>query len=220
MSKNNKILVINPNSTERITQQIRDAVSGMGRSIEVVTSPGGPAAIESDAEVAASVGPLLDTARDHGEAAAYVVACFSDPGLDELRQAGEPPAYGIAESALRAAMALADKVGVVSSVSDSIPRHERYWKRLHVEDRIAADIAVGLGVLELETEDAYERVRAVGESLIAAGAGAVVLGCTGMTHMQARLEAHLGVPVIDPCQAAVAAAVQLLALDSTDSPAE
>jgi Asp/Glu/hydantoin racemase len=67
---------------------------------------------------------------------------------------------------------------------------------------------VGLGVLDLETEDAYERVEEAGESLVRAGAGAVVLGCTGMTHMAERLQARLGVPVIDPCRAAVAAAMR------------
>jgi len=35
------------------------------------------------------------------------------------------------------------------------------------------------------------------------GADVIVLGCTGMTHMQQRLSPTLGVPVIDPCRAAV-----------------
>ncbi|MEE9184397.1 MAG: aspartate/glutamate racemase family protein [Acidimicrobiia bacterium] len=202
------IVVINPNSTERITRQIRDAVSVLGGNLTVVTSPGGPPAIESDAEVAASVLPLLATAEAHGRAAAYVVACFSDPGLDELRRGRDAPSFGIAESALGAAISMAEQVGIVSSVEDSIPRHQRYWKRLGIEERVVADIAVGLGVLDLETEDAYERVEEAGESLVRAGAGAVVLGCTGMTHMAERLQARLGVPVIDPCRAAVAAAMR------------
>ena len=41
---------------------------------------------------------------------------------------------------------------------------------------------------------------------LAHGAGAVVLGCAGMAPMRAALEADLGVPVIDPAQAAVAMA--------------
>lgn len=210
MTERNKILVINPNSTERITRQIRDAVSNMSPSVEVVTSRQGPVAIESDGDVAASVGPLLDTARDRNDAGAYVVACFSDPGLDDIRRAHEVPAYGIAESAMSAAMELADKVGVVSSLPDSIPRHARYRERLGIEDRVVGDLDVGLGVLELETESAYQKVRTAAESLVAAGAGAVVLGCTGMTHMQGRLEDHLKVPVIDPCRAAVAEAIRSL----------
>ncbi len=212
------IVVINPNSTERITRQIRDAVSVLGGNVTVVTSPGGPPAIESDAEAAASVLPLLATAEAHGGAAAYVVACFSDPGLDELRRSDDAPSFGIAESALRAAISISEQVGIVSSVEDSVPRHQRYWKRLGIEERVVADMAVGLGVLDLETEDAYERVEAAGESLVRAAAGVVVLGCTGMTHMAERLQARLGVPVIDPCRAAVCAAMRAVSDPNAKGP--
>ncbi len=199
------ILVINPNSSERITDQIRVAVAGTDAAVEVVTSTNGPRAIESDDDVAAAVAPMLAVAEAH-TAAAYVVACFSDPGLDELRAATNPPAFGIAESAIAAAQQLGDKIGVISSVTDSLPRHERYWRKLGVADRVVADVAVGLGVLELDTPRAYAYTLAAGRELIASGADVIVLGCTGMTHMADRLGAELGVPVVDPCRAAVDAA--------------
>lgn len=178
--------------------------------VEVVRSADGPPAIETDADVTAAVGPLLETARSH-IASAVVVACFSDPGLDELRRVSAIPAVGIAEAAIREALEVGSHIGVISSVHESIPRHERYWRKLGVQDRIAADIPLGLGVLELDTAEAYNRARAVGRELVAAGADVVVLGCTGMTHMGARLESDLGVPVVDPCRAAVAAARSAIA---------
>ena len=211
------IVVINPNSTERITQQIRDAVSSVSDNVIVVTSTEGPPAIETDSDVIASVEPMLNTADANGGAAAYVVACFSDPGLDELRQTRRAPAFGIAESALRSAVTKADKVGIVSSLEDSIPRHKRYWKRLGLEGRVVGDIPVGLGVLDLDTEDAFAKVKAAGESLVAAGAGAVVLGCTGMTNLGERLQAELAVLVIGPCQAAVTEAVRAVGAETADA---
>lgn len=205
-----RIVVINPNSTDRITDQIRDAVEvPEGIEVEVITSRRGPAAIESDEDVADSVAPMLATAADH-QADAYVVACFSDPGLHELRSVSGTPSFGIAESAMRAAANVGGTVGVVSSVEASIPRHERHWRRIGMEAHVVGDIAVGLGVLDLDTPDAYERVKAAAGSLVAQGAGAVVLGCTGMTHMVDRLGDELGVPVIDPVQAGAAAAVAAL----------
>jgi Asp/Glu/hydantoin racemase len=195
------ILVINPNSSEPITAQIRAAVASDDR-VRVVTSPQGPAAIETDGDVVAAVGPLMETARAH-DASAVVVACFSDPGLEQLRAGSAIPVFGIAESALRQAVRLGERVGVISSVEDSLPRHARYWEKLGVQDRVVADIALGLGVLELDTEDAFDAAQRAGRALVSEGADVVVLGCTGMTHMQARLEESLGVPVVDPCLAAV-----------------
>ncbi|NNC92415.1 MAG: Asp/Glu racemase [Acidimicrobiia bacterium] len=198
------ILVINPNSSDRITGQIRSAVDAAG-DVQVVTSASGPPAIESDADVAAAVVPMLETARTH-PADAVVVACFSDPGLDELRRQTEIPAFGIAESAIAQAQRLGERIGVISSVEDSLPRHRRYWDKLGVQDQVVADIPLGLGVLELDTDEAFVRARRAGLELVGAGADVVVLGCTGMTHMQGRLGDELGVPVIDPCLAGVEAA--------------
>lgn len=204
-------MVINPNSSERITNQIRDAVGDeAGRAqVEVVTSAAGPAAIESDEDVVAAVAPMLATVAAH-PADAYVVACFSDPGLDQLRRAVAVPAVGIAEAAMRAAMGRSERVGVISSVEDSLPRHARYWSRLGIEHGVAGDIAVVLGVLELGTAEAYQKALAAGRELVAGGAGAIVLGCTGMTHMQAALQDELGVAVVDPCRVAVAEAARLV----------
>lgn len=201
------ILVINPNSSERITAQIKSAVAS--QDVEVVRSPQGPSAIETDADVTSSIGPLLATAAAH-DASAVVVACFSDPGLSELREQSSVPAIGIAESAIHAALELGERVGVISSVQDSIPRHERYWKKLGVTQNVIADIPLEMGVLELDSAEAYERAVDAGLRLVAGGADVIVLGCTGMTHMQERLESALGVPVVDPCRAGVARARQAL----------
>ncbi len=201
--------MINPNSSELITAQIRDAVSAVDDDVIVATSSGGPPAIESDDDVFAAVAPMTELIEDH-EAAAYVVACFSDPGLEYVRQVTDVPAFGINESAIRAATELGDSVGVISSVADSLPRHARYWEKLGVADRVVADIPLGFGVLELATPEAYEAALEAGRGLLSAGADVIVLGCTGMTHMEARLRDELGVPVIDPCRAAVQAARRAL----------
>ena len=54
----------------------------------------------------------------------------------------------------------------------------------------------------------FARMLAVGRTLRDQdGADAIVLGCTGMARHRAPLETELGVPVIDPTQAAVAMAM-------------
>ena len=196
------IVVINPNSSERISEQIREAVADDAGSVIVLTSTSGPRAIETDADVEAAIEPMLATAAARN-AAAYVIACFSDPGLDDLRAASEVPVYGIAESAMRVAMTRGHRIGIISSVADSLPRHARYWDKLGITARVAADVALGLGVLELDTEQAYGSALAAGRQLLAAGADVIVLGCTGMTHMESRLSSELAVPIVDPCRAAV-----------------
>ncbi|MBT8456378.1 MAG: Asp/Glu racemase, partial [Alphaproteobacteria bacterium] len=44
------------------------------------------------------------------------------------------------------------------------------------------------------------------------GADVVIMGCAGMAQYRDPLEAALGIPVIEPCQAAVAMAIGRIAL--------
>ena len=203
------ILVINPNSTERITDQIEQAVKEITHklemTVEVVTSPCGPTAIESDEDVQASIGPMMEIAAHHS-ADAYVAACFSDPGIEEMRETLNVPVFGIGESAVLAAMSLGKNVGIISGVEAAIPRHYRYWEYLGITNRIIGDVATGRGVLDLESEGAYRDILTTGGKLTKIGADVLVLGCTGMTHVRSRLQDELGVPIIDPCQAALNAA--------------
>lgn len=213
-----RVVVVNPNSSERISMQINDAVQPLAGAlrveVEVVTSRAGPPAIETDDEVIAAVEPMIRAAEQYA-ADAYVVACFSDPGLIEMRASVDAPVFGIAESGVLAAMSRARNVGIISAVEEALPRHRRYWNRIGVARRVVRDVATGRGVLDLESEESYEDVLEAGRVLAESGAGAVVLGCTGMTHLRTRLQSDLGLPVVEPCQAALGFAASAIR-DSMD----
>lgn len=206
------IVVINPNSTIRISHQIESAVRSVAPSAltTVLTSPGGPPAIESDQDVLNAIEPMIGLAQSQ-RASSFVIACFSDPGIDELRSVVDVPCFGIAECAVLVAMAQARNVGIISSVDASIPRHERYWRRLGISDRIVSDIAIGRGVLDLEGSEAFADTLATAREVVAGGAEVVVLGCTGLSHVRKDLAHALGVPVVDPCQAATSMALSVRA---------
>ena len=57
-------------------------------------------------------------------------------------------------------------------------------------------------------EGTLARMEAIGRELVEqAGADVIVMGCAGMARHRRPLEEALGVPVIDPTQAAVAMAI-------------
>ena len=215
------IHVINPNSSREVTRGIDDAIGPMrDRSpvpIECHTLADGPAGIETQAEVDGVVAPLLERAAAlRHSASAIVVACFSDPGLAALREQHAAPVLGIAESAVLTAMALGQRFGIVSIKRGSVARHLRYLGAMGVTDRLAADLPVGLGVAELaDRSRTLARLTEVGTALRDAhGADVVILGCAGMARYRGPLEAALDLPVVEPCQAAVASAIGRVALAS------
>ncbi|MBD3665599.1 aspartate/glutamate racemase family protein [Sulfitobacter aestuariivivens] len=216
------IFVINPNSSQHVTDGINRAVDPMRAAspvpIEARTLHEGPPGIETQAHVDGVVGPMLAHCADlQDRASAFVVACYSDPGLAALREQSACPVLGIAEASILTAMTLGQRFGIISILSASIPRHMRYVGAMGVMDRLAGDQPLELGVLELADEDrTFERLKQVGGTLRdTAMADVLILGCAGMTAFRTDLENHLGLPVVEPCQAATAMAIGRVALEHT-----
>lgn len=209
-----RILVINPNSTEAVTRGIDEACAPLriagGPQIECVTLAEGPPGIESQQHVDGVVAPMLDLVRRRdAECAAFVIACYSDPGLHSVREATRKPVLGISECGVLTALTLGHRFGVIAILRKSIPRHLRYLGAMGVLDRLAGELPVGLGVTELsDAERTFGRMVDVGKTLRDAhGADVVVMGCAGMARYRKPLQDEIGIPVVEPTQAAVAMAI-------------
>ena len=208
------ILVINPNSSEAVTRAMDEACEPLritgGPDIECVTLKEGPPGIESQRDVESVVAPLVRTVSDREKNhSAFVIACFSDPGIHAVRELTKKPVLGIAESAILTALTLGQKFGVIAILKASVTRHLRYIGALGVTDRLAGELPLGLGVTELADEKkTFHRMVGTGEALRDDhGADVVIMGCAGMAAYRKRLQDALGIPVVEPTQAAVAMAI-------------
>ena len=209
-----RILVINPNSSHAVTEGMDQALDPLrmegGPTIECVTLAEGPPGIETQEHIDAVVEPLCSlVAQRSSDVGAFVIACYSDPGLQQARSRTSAPVFGIAESAMLTALSRGRRFGVISILETSIPRHHRYVRTLGLESRCAGDRAIGLGVAELTDEDVtLERLVSVGRELRDEdGADVVILGCAGMARYRRRVEEAMGVPVVEPTYAAVTLAL-------------
>jgi len=211
-----EILVINPNSSVAVTQSmerclgpVRAATRHVIRCIELAQAPPG---IETDEHVAMVV-PLLLEAAAAATADALVIACFSDPGIEQVRQQVAAPVFGIAESAYLTALGLGAGFGILSLGPSSIARHLRYLRRLKLDGRLAGDRSLGRTVGQILAEDLLETLVDTGASLRDEdGAEVVILGCASLGGYRKALQDRLGIPVVDPVQAAVALAGNALDL--------
>ena len=216
MSRRLRILVINPNSNEMVTEGLRQALVPLafaeGPEILCETLREGPAGIETQEHVESVTLPLRRRVEAASDVDAFVIACYSDPGLHVAREGTASPVFGIAECGVLTALTRADRFGVIAIKSRSIPRHIRYLRQMGLMDRLAGERPLEMSVAESASgEGTLQRMIAIGRELRDAdGAGAIVMGCAGMARHRRPLEDALGVPVIDPTQAAVAMAIGTL----------
>jgi allantoin racemase len=215
-----RILVINPNSTEAVTKGIDKAMAPLrmagGPEIECMTLREGPPGIETQQHVDGVVAPMVKLVRERqADYAAFVIACYSDPGLFSVREATTKPVLGISECGVLTALTLGHKFGVIAILQKSIPRHLRYLGAMGVMDRLAAELPIGLGVTELSDEKkTFGRMVDVGKALRDThGANVIVMGCAGMARYRKPLQDEIGIPVVEPSQAAAGMAIARVRLN-------
>jgi allantoin racemase len=208
-----RIMVINPNSNRVVTAGIADALKPLmfadGPEIVCETLAEGPFGVESQADVDGVAMPLRRLVENDADTAAFVIACYSDPGLHVCREATTRPVFGIAECGVLTALTRAETFGVIAIAQRSIRRHLRYLRQMGLMDRLAGERPLDMSVAETASgEGTLAKMISVGRTLREEdGANAIVMGCAGMARHRKALEQALGIPVIDPTQAAVTMAV-------------
>ncbi len=208
------IYMINPNSSVEVTDRIawaaRDAWAGTDPAVEMVTLREGPPGIITDQHIL-DVTPLVSAfVQDRSpRASAFIIACFSDPGMFAARAVTTKPVIGVGEAGLTEARAISPKIGVVAVSTGGRERHFNYYRLIGFEGDICEERAINLTPLQSGDEKlSFGRIVEAATALKEKdGAGVIVLGCAGMSQLRAKVEAAVGIPVVDPCAAAVRAAV-------------
>jgi allantoin racemase len=176
----------------------------------------GPSSIESRVDHALCVPPLLERVRAAAADGvdAIVLNCFMDTGVEPARELVSVPVVGPGQSAMTLAATVAQTFSVVLPARSGAPIALEEARLYVGRERVASIRGVEMPVSELH--DADRLVAALVSEAHAAltedGAHAIVLGCTGMSHVTKRVKQELetaghDVPVIDPTLAAVGAAV-------------
>jgi allantoin racemase len=207
-----RIRVVNPNSNAAVTSGIDAALEFLrfadGPEIVCSTLEQGPFGIETQADVESVTMPLRRLVEADNQSDAFVIACYSDPGLHLCREGTTRPVFGIAECGVLTALARAERFGVVAIRQRSIRRHLRYLRQMGLVDRLAGERPLEMSVAESAGGGTLKRLIEIGRELKDAdGADAVILGCAGMACHRKPLEDALRIPVIDPTQAAVTMAL-------------
>jgi len=205
-----RILVINPNTNETVSELIRHSASpviALGTAIDVVNPSEGPYGVQSQEDREAAKPNVLSLIRN-GEKNGYdgfVLACFDDIGLEESRQLVAKPVVGSVEAGIAITRTLAQRFAIVTTFSTAVPTINELLKVYGVED-ICSVHAAGISVAAAAQSTSDDDIKvngAIKKAIDDEGAGAILLGSAGLSGKAADLSKRFSLPVVDCVVAAI-----------------
>jgi allantoin racemase len=214
-----RILVVNVNTTESITQAIArsaQAVASPGTEIVGLTPHFGADSIEGNFESYLAAIAVMDRVMSYDQPFdAVIQAGYGEHGREGLQELLNVPVVDITDAAASTAMFLGHAYSVVTTLDRTVPLIEDRLKLSGLWDRCASVRASGLAVLELEHEPqrALEAIVHQAELAVTQDKAEVIcLGCGGMAGLDEQIRRRTGVPVVDGVTAAVTIAESLVRL--------
>lgn len=182
--------------------------AGVGVSVDCIKR--GPDELDCNTDEAFAAPELIKESK-RAESEGYdaiVIYCFSDVGIDAVRENVRIPVIGPGETSLAVAGMLCNRFVVVTGENANIPRtYRRLMRNGIAREKMVSVMALDVPTAELRVnpdatvmylervcKNAIERERADG----------VILGCLGMAGYGERIEKKLPVKVFDPAFIAVA----------------
>ena len=219
-----RILVVNVNTTDSITQAIaRQAQSVAAPDTEIIglTPAFGAESVEGNFESYLAAIAVMDCVMAYDRPFdAVIQAGYGEHGREGLQELLDVPVVDITDAAASTAMFLGRAYSVVTTLDRTVPLIEDRLKLSGLWDRCASVRASGMAVLELEASPhkALEAiVRQAELAVIEDKAEVICLGCGGMAGLDERIRQLTGVPVIDGVTAAVTIAESLVRLGLSTS---
>jgi allantoin racemase len=201
-----KLMVLNPNTSQVVTDRIGRAVMRIARpETEVVVAqiPHGPESLESFYDEALATPYVIEAVQEANRSGfdAVVLAAFCDPGIEALKEISDIPVYGLEEASFSVALLLGNKFSILTERKHKENVKAQQVRKHGLESRFASVRALNMGVVEIATDPAKvkETGIAIARRMIEEdGAEVIIMGCASMAGYSEDLEQALGVPIIDP----------------------
>jgi allantoin racemase len=219
-----KIKVIIPVTTNKWNENVETDYKKLKRpetAIDIVHLKHGPEAIQSEYDEANATPFILeevnDSVRHHYDA--IIIYCFSDPALSAAREISTIPLVGIGESSQLFAMGLADRIGILATVDQTIPKIRRKLTAKGFSSRFPSIQALNIPVLDYDhPEKVTKRALDVASLMVNQDkVEAILLGCGSMFNIKEQIQEKFSIPVVAPGEVALKHAEMLVELNLSQS---
>jgi allantoin racemase len=208
-------------------QKVLQSHAAAGTEVVAEPTAKGPAAIESAHDAGLVVPELIRLAplAEKRGFSAIVIGCYSDPGLDALREMLTIPVIGPGAASLHLAAQLGTRISVLTPSGRGYGRVAARLRALGIAPLLASVRGIGLSVMDLAKQTPGALDKAAEAARIAVeqdGSDVLVLGCMSMAFLPGiceELGKRIGVPVVNPVIAALKTAEAVASMKLSHSKA-
>jgi allantoin racemase len=201
-------------------QGVLQASAAAGTEVAAEPTAKGLAAIESAHDAGIVVPELIRLAplAEKRGFDAIIIGCYSDPGLDALRELLAIPVIGPGAASLHLAAQLGTRLSVLTPSGRGYGRVAARLRGLGIAPLLASVRGIGLSVMDLAQQKPGALDKAAEAARVAVdqdGADVLVLGCMSMAFLPGVTQAlgkKVGVPVVNPVIAALKTAEACVAM--------
>jgi Asp/Glu/hydantoin racemase len=214
-----RILVLNPNTTESVTQLMMAAgkpAAAAGTELVALTATRGVPYIATRAEAQIGGAIALEMiAESHREVDAVIIAAFGDPGLLGARELFDMPVIGISEAAMLTACMLGQRFALVA-----LSTVFRGWYRDCVDMHGLTGRCAGVygldksfaSIADVQDENLEALVALAEHAIEDGGADSLIFAGAPLAGLAAKVRDRIPLPIVDPIAAAVKQAETVVAL--------
>ena len=214
-----KILVINPNISESVTELIRDEAMRAAlpdTRITTATAAFGVAYIETPGEAAVGgYAALTVLAEQYAGHDAAVIAAFGDPGVMAAKEIMPIPVVGLTEAALASAFLLGGRFAIVGISVRIGAWYCETVERLGLSSRFVGYRGLGQAFADVGTvhKEGQDMLLELCLKCVAEGADTIILGGAPLAGVARQIRHLVPVPLVDGVGSAVRMAETLARSD-------
>ena len=206
---------------KKLSDSVRERTGGLVE-IQTVFVDKGLASIENAYDESINTPFILEKVKWSEEQGcdAVTIDCMADAGLEAAKELANIPVIGACESSIHLASMLGKRFSVINILPETESLIRDKIRKYGLEVNLASVRTIHIPVLELEKD--IEKTKAVAgeaaeKAVVEDGAGAIVLGCTGMAGLAESICDHLkkkgyDVPVLDPLRVTINTAIMIVLL--------
>ena len=202
-----EICIINPYASEKLNAKLKQCVlEVIDRSSTVYLNEN--YIVEdyySYYHESTNVSKLIKEIESNNSSDAFIIACYEDVGIDDIRKITSKPVMGIGEAAFYTANIIANKFSIITNLSASHEALKNNLIKYDLEHKCVSLKSIEVPILDMETmskSNIKKLESAINRTIIEDNPEAIIITSPGILNLTKIFSDRFNIPIIEGVTAA------------------